>query len=286
MALGVDPPVRPLDSRLADRTALVIVPDGVLHAVPFAALIRRETGRYLVEQHSVEISPSLAIFQRAAPPAAPRQGPSTSDERSCHRHLGVDLAMTAAPLLDAKSEAQDIATLYARRKLLVLDDATKTHFVELAPDFDVIHFAGHGVSNDEHPALSRLLLAGPDESSPSLFANEISAIWLNVYTSRRAGCVPHERRPHPARRRRAEPRATVPGGRRANRRRKLVGRGRSRQPNSLFVAFHRSLRRVSRSLMRCAKRSFARSPGLTRRLCRSVNWASFVVIGGVYALRD
>jgi CHAT domain-containing protein len=193
--------------------------------------------------------------------------------------------MTAAPLLDAESEARDIATLYARRKLLVLDDATKTHFVELAPDFDVIHFAGHGVSNDDYPALSRLLLAGPDESSRSLFANEISAIRL----TRTRLVVLAACRTSAGRIRRGEGVLSLA--------RPFLAAGvpavvaslwdvDDRASHSLFVAFHRALRRghsIVDAMREAQLRALAEPDAVFRD---PANWASFVVIGGAYALRD
>ncbi len=275
--------IRPLDTRLVDRTALVIVPDGVLHAVPFAALIRRETGRYLIEHHAVEIAPSLTIFQRAAGAhLTARADPLTS--ALVIGNPRVD-ATSAPPLPDAEREARDIATLYSRPRLLVEDDATKAHFTELAADFDVIHFAGHGVSNDDYPALSRLLLAGPDESSRSLFASEISAMRLtrtNLVVL--AAC-----RTSAGRIRRGEGVLSLA--------RPFIAAGvptvvaslwdvDDHASHFLFVAFHRALRRgnsIVDAMREAQLRALAESEPVLRD---PANWATFVVIGGASALRD
>ena len=63
-ALYNDRLIRPIDRHVEGHRVLVIVPDGVLHAVPLAALVRRETGRYLVELHAIATTPSIAIFRR------------------------------------------------------------------------------------------------------------------------------------------------------------------------------------------------------------------------------
>src|SRR5205085_9126686 len=44
--------LRPVEGALDGRSDLVFVPDGPLHAVPFAALVRREDRRYLIERQS------------------------------------------------------------------------------------------------------------------------------------------------------------------------------------------------------------------------------------------
>jgi CHAT domain-containing protein len=64
--------------------------------------------------------------------------------------------------------------LYPNSELLLDTDATKAPFLDAARAHDVVHFAGHGVSNDDYPGLSRLLFAGAGESSRSLFAHEIA----------------------------------------------------------------------------------------------------------------
>src|SRR5262249_31989773 len=53
--------------------------------------------------------------------------------------------------------------------------ATKARFMSLAGSYDVVHFAGHAVSNDDYPALSHLLLSGSTgQADGTLFAHEIT----------------------------------------------------------------------------------------------------------------
>ena len=273
--------IRPVESHLSGRTSLVVVPDGVLHAVPFAALTRRETGRYLVEHHALEIAPSLTMFMRTANSGDVKARPLESA-----LVVGNPRADTAAPTLpDAEREARDIAALYDKRELLVDDEASKARFVERAPDFDVVHFAGHGVSNDEYPALSRLLLAGPSESSRSLLAHEISAMRLtrtNLVVL--AAC-----RTSAGRIRRGEGVLSLA--------RPFLAAGvptvvaslwdvDDRASHALFVAFHRALRRgasVVDAMREAQLRALAESDQVLRD---PANWATFVVIGGASALRE
>ncbi len=66
--------------------------------------------------------------------------------------------------------------LYRRHEILVGRQATKERFVEMAPDFDVVHFGGHAFVNPEFPLLSRLAFAGEAGTEQSLFAHEIARI--------------------------------------------------------------------------------------------------------------
>jgi CHAT domain-containing protein len=67
-----------------------------------------------------------------------------------------------------------VAAFFKPVQLLVGADATKQRFLTEAARADLIHFAGHAISNPGHPLLSRLLLA-PDASSDSgsLFGHEL-----------------------------------------------------------------------------------------------------------------
>ena len=78
-------------------------------------------------------------------------------------------------LAGAEAEAHEIATLYPRTRLLTGPSATKENFLDRLGGQHVVHFAGHAISNDSFPGLSRLLFAATSEgSSGSLFAHEIA----------------------------------------------------------------------------------------------------------------
>ena len=46
---------------LASETDLVIIPDGDLYALPFAAL-KNDAGRHLIESHSISVVPSIGTL--------------------------------------------------------------------------------------------------------------------------------------------------------------------------------------------------------------------------------
>jgi CHAT domain-containing protein len=161
--------VRPVAASVANGSQIVVIPDGVLHAVPFAALLRREDRRYLVEDHALEVAPSLTTFI-----AASRQ-PFVFDENATALVLGNPrLEGDVADLPQAEAEAKDVAALYRHAQLLLGADATKRAFVRDAGSHAIVHFAGHAIANDRRPELSRLLLASPEETDRSLFARDIA----------------------------------------------------------------------------------------------------------------
>ena len=195
-----------------------------------------------------------------------------------------DDAAPSATLPDAEREAQNIAALYSKRQLLLQHDATKARFIELAPDYDVVHFAGHGVSNDDYPALSRLLLAGEDESSRSLFAQEI---WW-IHLPRTDLVVLAACRTSAGRIRRGEGVLSLA--------RPFIAAGvptvvaslwdaDDRAGYSLFVAFHQAIRRGN-SIVNAMREAQLHALGQSDAGLRDpANWATFVVIGDASALR-
>jgi CHAT domain-containing protein/tetratricopeptide (TPR) repeat protein len=167
--------VGPVEKSLPHETDLIIVPDGALHKLPFAALKNRATGRYLVEDHVITVAPSATMFHRAAKTL--RRLPGT--------HLRGVLAI-GNPKLDpadsdamsnlagAEAEARDLATLYPDTLVLTRTDATKQAFLDKAGRFGIVHFGGHALANERYPLMSRLLLARDEDGrSGSLFAHEV-----------------------------------------------------------------------------------------------------------------
>jgi tetratricopeptide (TPR) repeat protein len=275
--------IRPVQSSLPDGGPIVVMPDGVLHGVPFAGLVRRETGRYLVQDHAIATSPSLTMFLRsAALPPARRAAAARALVVGNPRLDG----LAAATLPDAEREARDVAALYPDPTLLVNEAATKAVFVASAGTYDVVHFAGHAVSNDDYPGLSHLLLAGTNgQPDGTLFAHEIvrmafertrlvvlAACRTSVGRVRRGEGVFSLARPFLA--------AGVPT---------VVASlwdVDDRATRQLFVAFHQALRKGAaaadalRAAQLAALAKGTASPG------DPMNWASFAVIGGAQAFGE
>lgn len=175
--------IRPLEPMLVGRTRLVIVPDGSLHAVPFAALFDVRTRRYLVQDRIIVNAPGATVFADASRRLRRllRTGPPVRALLVGDPSLDSTLFPALQPLPDAAGEAADFARLYPGAAVLQGADATKKRFLEMAPRYSVVHFAGHALANQEYPWFSRLLFAGPlgNEQAASLFAHEISTFDLS-----------------------------------------------------------------------------------------------------------
>jgi tetratricopeptide (TPR) repeat protein len=164
--------VRPWLERVPQGESLVFIPDKALHAVPFAALRDRRTGRFLVKDHRVLVAPSATLYvnsldrnrdleSRAGEGRALVVGDPAFDRR---------LFLTLTSLDAADAEARAVAALYPESDLLLGKQAGVKEFLALAPEARWIHFAGHALANDRNPLLSMLLFAG---SSGALYARQI-----------------------------------------------------------------------------------------------------------------
>lgn len=139
---------------------LCIVPDKVLHYVPFGALITSEDGRFLSQDFQLLVSPSASILIQATNNAGER--PLVKEERL----LAVgDPAFdrranpTLANLPDAQREVAEIAKNYDSHNVLITRRATKTTIMTDLPRADVAHFAAHYEIDPRSSLLSRLVLA-------------------------------------------------------------------------------------------------------------------------------
>jgi CHAT domain-containing protein len=163
--------VAPVRSAMSGAATVVLVPDSRLQQVAFAALRDAATGRYLIEDHALLVTPSASFFADA------RSAASRS-------HIGLSSALLignpeaagAAPLPGAQSEVAAAARLYSRHEVLRGRSATKERFLALAPAYDIVHFGGHAFVNPEYPLLSRLVFADDSGVEQSLFAHEISRL--------------------------------------------------------------------------------------------------------------
>jgi tetratricopeptide (TPR) repeat protein len=151
---GLLAPVEPLLNK-AER--LLVVPHGVLHSVPFAAL-RHPDGKYLVEQMPVVNAPSAAMaFRAGARLATPPSG-------DVGFAFGVELAsyLPMASLAGVPDELNALQAQLPDIERLDQSQARRQALLDLVGEFDILHFACHAEFDPDDALLSRLYLAdGP-----------------------------------------------------------------------------------------------------------------------------
>ncbi|HET7233665.1 MAG TPA: CHAT domain-containing protein [Longimicrobium sp.] len=167
--------VRPVEAYLSPGKALVVVMDGDLAPVPFAALWNARTGHYLVEEHQLRFAASLAAAARpaATPGDAPRALFIADPAFDPARHPGFERLAAAA------GEVARIAARYPGARVLAGTAAT---WASIQPELGratVVHYAGHAVFDDERPERSFLLLADSPGDAGPLRAGVVSELDLS-----------------------------------------------------------------------------------------------------------
>jgi CHAT domain-containing protein len=160
--------IAPVQGRLGSAAKLVISGEAELVAMPFSALRDSAGSRYLIEQYSVVMTPSLTAHFAFA----------NVRHRTPRRLLAIgnpSRADGSARLAASEQEARSIARLYPSPAVLTGSGATREAFLGSAPGFDAIHFAGHGVSGGGSSEAS-LLLASDDPDGGRIYASELHAV--------------------------------------------------------------------------------------------------------------
>ncbi len=180
----------PVAAQLDDGQRLLIVAEGALLTLPFAVLTKPGTGEPLVAGHEVVHLPSASVLlalrrETAKRTAAPHQlaiyaapmvsadGEGTSVSATGEVSAGDDLQRSAAdfgierfePLPHAREEAEAILRIARGETLSRLgSEASKRNVLaDELRDYQILHFATHGLLNRSHPELSGLVLSLYDE---------------------------------------------------------------------------------------------------------------------------
>ena len=169
---------------------LVLVPDGPLHHLPFAALRPGDGTTVLGEQFEVVLAPSASLWHRwrhedVTPPrrallalADPRL-PSDPRHADTTRNAVLLQGMRLGQLPHARREGQAIVRRLGGR--LVVGDEASERFVKAhdLAQYGVVHFASHAVNDGVHPERSCLVLApGALEEDGLLRSPEIADLDL------------------------------------------------------------------------------------------------------------
>lgn len=192
--------LQPLKAHLKDSTRLVVVPDGILHYLPFEVLLG-EDGRFFVEHVPVSYAPSVSVLARLKSDSQPghgrrllalgnpdfghRAGSQNSRTaelvRAAYGTAGADLR----PLPGTESEVRSIGSLYPanNRRVLIGRDASEAALKsEMLGGYNHIHLATHALIDERVPARSGIVLSLVDTGKEDgvLRINEVMGLGLNA----------------------------------------------------------------------------------------------------------
>jgi CHAT domain-containing protein len=188
--------MKPAEKDIAPGTRLVIVPDGILHYIPFGALLPEGALRkasaatvnftrlpYLITSHEVIYALCATLYRDAAqrdlqprsfeptfagyapvfpdsskPPLFAQNLRRNGNERS----VVVDGKMFSE-LRYSEEEVRTIAAAFDDAGVpeagFFRDDATKQKFLETAANYSIVHIATHGMIDEQSPGLSGIIFS-------------------------------------------------------------------------------------------------------------------------------
>jgi len=173
-----------LRPELFDATTkrLIIIADGVLHRLPFAALSEPETGDALITHFEITYLSSMATLKALRDREQLRS-------RTANEPFTVFANPTSTGLYSnlpyAKKEAAQIKRLALNAVVYTGPEANKQQALSgVLNKSRLIHFCTHGLRHPEHPELSALILAEADSErssiDPFLRVQEIAGLDLSA----------------------------------------------------------------------------------------------------------
>lgn len=177
-----------LEAELASAARLLVIPDGALHALPFALLRlpgtaqRPGESRWLVERLPVSVATSLALRAALAAPV-----PRSAASASLVAFADPAPPAEAAPALGgARYEVEAIARLFPEARVFAGADATEERVKSELERAARLHFACHARLDDRFPLDSRLVLATPPHAGSA--ENGRLAAW-EIFEGLRTGAA-------------------------------------------------------------------------------------------------
>ncbi|HEV8660262.1 MAG TPA: CHAT domain-containing tetratricopeptide repeat protein, partial [Thermoanaerobaculia bacterium] len=183
--------LRPAAAQLERAKLICIVADGALWELPFAALQPAAT-EFMIDRHALFFVPSVTVLREMVAKSRQRAGATRllafgnptipTDVASRARSLYRDVSL--APVPETEREIRQIAPLYGPKnsRVHLREDAREEVVKSEAPAFDVLHFATHGIFDDQNAMYSRLFFSPPRSATEDGFleAREIMGLDLHA----------------------------------------------------------------------------------------------------------
>lgn len=169
--------LNPALPQLKGKNAVIIIPDQTLWELPFQCL-RSPQKRYAIEDLTISYAPSLTVFREmfqsrqkknfgtgpdalfaiANPEIA--KGTATLVRESMQTN-------TLEPLPETEKEVNALSKLYGanKSKVYVRKEASEENVKIESSNFDILHFASHGIFDNTSPLHSNIVLSRSENSA-------------------------------------------------------------------------------------------------------------------------
>lgn len=200
--------IRPAESNLKGKQRIVIAPDGALSYLPFESLLTENQPEgsihfaklpYLARDYDVYYVPSVSVLasvlkndqenndqrKQLLALADPWLKDSDRAAKSIEPAKVRSWVGTLAPLPYARAEVKRIAGLYPKGEVTVLEgkEASEKNLKQMdLQAYRKVHFASHGVIDEEKPEFSALILSGDEKGGEDgyLTMREVFDLKLNA----------------------------------------------------------------------------------------------------------
>lgn len=163
--------IAPIDGMLAGKTKLILVPHGILHYLPFAAL--NDGKQFLLDKYGLRLLPSASVITYL-------KGRNTIRQGGLLAFGSPDLGDPKYDLAFAAEEAQAVARDVPHSRVFLHKDATESALQRNAANYSYLHFATHGKFDAAHPLQSAILLAPDQTSNGLLTVNKLYSMTLDA----------------------------------------------------------------------------------------------------------
>ena len=155
--------VQPIEKEIFGKRNLIIVPYGMLHYLPFQALISKE-GKYLIESFTISYLPSATVLKYAR---ARNRGNRTDLFAAGNPATGL------APLPAAELEVKEVSAIFEKKLVLTGQQATKTSVKNQGLRYDLMLLSTHGEMIESNPLKSNLRFTPSERDDGKLTVSEI-----------------------------------------------------------------------------------------------------------------
>lgn len=167
-------------AELPDKASLVIVPDGILHYLPFEILLKSKPNiahlwqsykpLYLLSEHSISYKMAALL-----PPVLKEKA---SKELLSFAPIFEQHPKNLQTLRFNKTEIETLENSW-KSQLFIGSAASKNQFIQLSPQYRILHLSTHGIANDIYPDNSFLAFTFKNEDDNGvLTVEEISHLDL------------------------------------------------------------------------------------------------------------
>jgi CHAT domain-containing protein/Tfp pilus assembly protein PilF len=155
--------IQPIGKEIFGKKNLIIVPHGMLHYLPFQALLSKD-GKYLIESFTISYLPSATVLRYAR---AKNRGNRTDLFAAGNPVTGLE------PLPAAELEVKEVSAIFEKKLVLTGPQATKTSVKSQGPRYDLMLLSTHGEMIESNPLKSNLRFTPSERNDGKLTVNEI-----------------------------------------------------------------------------------------------------------------